>query len=679
MYFPVRRLVLSYAVAAGGVLLAGLSHWWLAPILQDTPPMRLLLVIAVMAAAWLGGLGPGLFASVLGILAIVAANDSPGDLASLGTRIVRFGSLALLLTGLFTGIHCFRHRAHLREQDLRRSERRYKRLVETAGEGIWALLADGSTSYANPRIGEMLGVPPDELIRRPLSEFLEGGDLSTESWLELTSGASARELRLRARDGTVHNVVVTARPIGDDEILEASAARQDVHSGGTLLMVTDVTDLRRAERTLREKESLLRSFYDSSVMALGVIELMDDDARFISTNALTDQFFGIAPGKLEGRTAGELRAPPEMLSVWIEKFRECRATGLPVRFEYQAPCPSSPQWVSATLTPMRRAGAGRVLCSFIVEDITERKRADAELRDAKDVAEAACRAKDRFLAVLSHELRTPLTPVLFGVSSLLDSNKGEELRPTLEMIRRNIELEARLIDDLLDVSRLSRGRMRLECETIDIHDTIRRAIEICQDETFLAGLEVVTEFAAAQHHVHADDARLMQIFWNVIRNAVKFTKANGRLLIRSSNAPRPGALGDGESELIVVEFEDNGSGIEAAVLPRIFEAFEQHNDDLRGRSGGLGLGLAISRSLAEAFGGRLTASSPGRGLGSTFRFELATVPAPVERRPAAPAPFPPAPRARRSRDPACGSCWSTTTSIPSGTSRPFFAVAGTKS
>jgi PAS domain S-box-containing protein len=490
MHFPVRRLVLSYAIAAGGVLLAGLSHWWLAPILQDSPPMRLLLVIVVMASAWLGGLWPGLFASVLGLLAIIAANDAPGDLASLGTRIVRFGSLALLITFLFTGIHSFRHRAQM-------------------------------------------------------------------------------------------------------------------------------------------KESLLRSFYDSSVMALGVIELTDDDTRFISTNALTDQFFGLTPGTLEGRSAKELRTPPEMTSLWIEKFRECRTTGLPVRFEYQAPCSTSPNWVAATLSPMRRVGSDRALCSFIVEDITERKRADAELREARDVAEAACRAKDRFLAVLSHELRTPLTPVLFGVSSMLESNPGPELRPTLEMIRRNIELEARLIDDLLDLSRFSRGRMRLEFETIDIHDTIRRAIEICNDETFVAGLDVVTELAAAEHHANADDARLLQIFWNVIRNAVKFTPANGKLTIRSANLQPSDGDDTGQPELIAIEFEDTGIGIDPSVLPRIFEAFEQHHDDLRGRSGGLGLGLAISRSLAEAFGGHLTASSPGPGLGSTIRLELATVPAPV--------------------------------------------------
>ena len=205
MKFPVRRLVLSYAVAAGGVLLAGLSHWWLAPILQDTPPMRLLLVIVVMAAAWLGGLWPGLFASLLGILAIVAANDVPGDFAGLGNRIVRFGSLAFLLTWLFAGIHSFRHRAHLKDQDLRRSESRYKRLVETAGEGIWAFEPDGSTSYANPWIAEMLGVSSDELIGRPLREFLIDGHLSPETWSELAKGAPRASfdfVRTTARDVT---------------------------------------------------------------------------------------------------------------------------------------------------------------------------------------------------------------------------------------------------------------------------------------------------------------------------------------------------------------------------------------------------------------------------------------------------------------------------------------------
>jgi CheY-like chemotaxis protein len=232
--------------------------------------------------------------------------------------------------------------------------------------------------------------------------------------------------------------------------------------------------------------------------------------------------------------------------------------------------------------------------------------------------------------VLSHELRTPLTPVLIAVSSMLELEPDPALLPTLEMIRRNIELEARLIDDLLDLSLIARGRLRLEREVVDIHQAIRSAVEICRDEAMVAGLDVVIDLNARHHHVTADHARLMQIAWNLIRNAAKFTQPDGRLTIRTSNPP--GSSGpvdlpdDDHPHRLVIEFEDTGIGIDPAVLPRVFDAFEQGHDDLRGRAGGLGLGLAISRSLAEALGGRLTAMSAGPGLGSTFRLELTTVP-----------------------------------------------------
>ena len=128
-------------------------------------------------------------------------------------------------------------------------------------------------------------------------------------------------------------------------------------------------------------------------------------------------------------TASNLRAPPEMMAVWIERCRECWETGRPFRFEYKAECPANPTWYAATLSPMVTPGSERQLCSFIVEDITERKRTLEDLRDAKEQAEAACQAKDRFLAVLSHELRTPLTPVLIAVSSMLESNPGARSHP----------------------------------------------------------------------------------------------------------------------------------------------------------------------------------------------------------------------------------------------------------
>ena len=614
--------MVSYAVAAAGVILAGTSVWWwapihraLGPVLADTPPVRLVLVLAVLAAAWRGGLGPGLFATVLGIVTIVVANDAPGDLASLFTRLVRFGSLALLLSLSFGALYRSLGRSALKEQEFHRSEGRYRRLVETAGEGIWVIDRSGKTTYANPRLGELLGMHPHELLGMSFKNFLVDPRDAAGHWWDPPSGApSWHEIRLRGLGGDVRHTIVTARPLGRDEFSGDGDVAPAEEVRGFLLMVTDVTPLKKTEEALREKETVLRSFYESSVMAMGVVELAGDDTRFVSANGLTDSFFGLEPGKLEGRTARQVNVPPEMLSTWNERFRECMATGRPVRFEYQGTCASSPEWVAATLSPMRTSGSGRSLCSFIVEDITERKRTEEDLRKAKELAEAASHAKDRFLAVLSHELRTPLTPALIAVSSLVESKAMPSILPTLEMIRRNIELEARLIDDLLDLTRIVRGRLRLEYEVVDIHQAIRRSMEICRDETLVAGLHVLTDLKAPHHHVSADHARIMQVIWNLVRNAAKFTPSGGRLTIRTSNFAAESGPGDGSADgllpRLAIEFADTGVGIEPALLTRIFNPFEQGEEPLRGRAGGLGLGLAISRSLAEAMGGRLIGIEP---------------------------------------------------------------------
>ena len=238
-------------------------------------------------------------------------------------------------------------------------------------------------------------------------------------------------------------------------------------------------------------------------------------------------------------TAKDLAGPSEHVSAWIGRFRNCRQTGQPVRYECRSLWPTCPEWVAITLSAMDTPGSAGDLCSFIIEDITDRKRTEEDLRVAKELAEAASRAKDRFLAVLSHELRTPLTPTLIAVSSMLESRPDPALLPDLEMIRRNIELEARLIDDLLDLSRIVRGRLRLDPEVVDVHQIIRRAVEICRDEVLVAGLAVLTELKARHHHVRADHARIMQITWNLIHNAVKFTPPDGRLVIRTTNSPGP--------------------------------------------------------------------------------------------------------------------------------------------
>jgi HAMP domain-containing protein/signal transduction histidine kinase/CheY-like chemotaxis protein len=222
-------------------------------------------------------------------------------------------------------------------------------------------------------------------------------------------------------------------------------------------------------------------------------------------------------------------------------------------------------------------------------------------------------AKDQFLAMLSHELRTPLTPVLASALALeSESELPKDIHESLQMIRRNVELEARLIDDLLDLTRIDRGKVQLNFEVVDAHTLLQNTFEICQPEIDRKHLRCSLNLGAQKVHMRADPARLQQIFWNLINNAVKFTPRNGQITITTGN--------DSDQQLRL-EITDTGMGIEAQALPKIFDAFEQGG---RTQLGGLGLGLAISKTLVEAHHGTITAQSDGRDKGSTFTLVFPT-------------------------------------------------------
>jgi signal transduction histidine kinase/CheY-like chemotaxis protein len=252
-----------------------------------------------------------------------------------------------------------------------------------------------------------------------------------------------------------------------------------------------------------------------------------------------------------------------------------------------------------------------------------------QLERAKHAAEAANLAKDQFLAVLSHELRTPLTPALAAASSLESSLTldPKELRESISMIRRNIELEARLVDDLLDLTRISRGKLRIQVATIDLHETIRHAVDMCQTDSGTERAGVVLELNAPEWNVRGDAARLAQVFWNLTLNALKFTPSDGMVTITTSN-PSPG--------MVRIEVHDTGIGIEPDKLTRIFEPFQQAEESMSRRYGGLGLGLSVAQGLVKAHGGVIRAQSDGPGKGATFVVELGTTsaaPAAVEEKP----------------------------------------------
>ena len=265
---------------------------------------------------------------------------------------------------------------------------------------------------------------------------------------------------------------------------------------------------------------------------------------------------------------------------------------------------------------------------------------EEQLRLALAAAERASKEKDEFIAIISHELRTPLTPALAATANLeSDQTVSPEIRRDLAVIRRNIEMEARLIDDLLDINRIVRGKLELRRQVVDARSLLEHAMQnYCLAAAAKKQIRVSTQVTATQTHAFVDSARITQVFWNLLQNACKFTPSGGSIDVRIRNqSGRPSspivASANGENDQpleMVVEVTDTGMGISPETLPRIFNAFEQ-GERSRGQGfGGLGLGLAISRAIIELHGGSITAASEGKGKGATLTVRLDCVkPAPT--------------------------------------------------
>lgn len=331
-------------------------------------------------------------------------------------------------------------------------------------------------------------------------------------------------------------------------------------------------------------------------------ELCNEVPRGAAAVLLTDDV-------LESSTPSQLSAIVDEQPEWSD---------LPFIVLARAGTPSSAvEWlqVRTSVTLLERAVQLRTLISAVQMAVRTRSR-QYQVRDllraerrARQEADRANSAKDRFLAVLSHELRTPLTPVVFAVASLQQKvSPASELQRPLEMIRRNVALETKLIDDLLDLSRVVQGKLQLQRGMVNLHDTLRDALAMVEGDARAKGVSIETSFAARAHQLFADPARIQQVLWNLVKNAIKFTNAGGTVRLSTWN----------KTDQFFLACTDDGIGIAADVLPLIFEPFQQGSAEITKHYGGLGLGLAVSRSLIEAHGGTLTARSDGIGKGATF-------------------------------------------------------------
>lgn len=377
-------------------------------------------------------------------------------------------------------------------------------------------------------------------------------------------------------------------------------------------------DKRRAEEASRESEERARLALEAGRM--GVVQI-DLESNTVSLDSNTRELFGLGPGDNAVPVATILGRihPDDRARVRDEIMHTLQADGT-FEIEFRAiASDGSDCWLVTRGRVLRDAEGCPLRVLAVIVEISQRKRAEQELARARDAAEAASRAKDEFLAALSHELRTPLNPVLLLASEKETSLAvPEELRADFGLIRQNVELEARLIDDLLDLSRIVAGRLLLSEETLDVHEVLRQSIQIVQGDVEKKRLRLAIHLNAAKHMARGDPVRLQQVFWNLLKNAVKFTPNGGAIEVCSRN--------DAAMRALQIEFRDTGIGMTEEELQSAFQTFAKGThggaSDPRHRFGGLGVGLTICKALVEMHHGRITAASAGRGRGAVFTVEL---------------------------------------------------------
>lgn len=446
------------------------------------------------------------------------------------------------------------------------------------------------------------------------------GEFASDEYLQQTKPKSilcmpvVRQAKLSGILYLENNLVANAFTPDLRTVLEMLASQAAI----SLETAELYSDLQQAKNEQQSQADILRLILNS--MGEGVI-VANDKGEVLLFNPMAEKIIGvnILPRLTEEWAAHYGFHKSDQKTLYrtedLPLYRAIRGESTD-NFEVFMQNPSAPEgrWLSLSARTLKSKDGVIRGGVTVYTDITARIQTAQSERNAKEMAEAANRAKDQFLAMLSHELRTPLTPVLNGINALED-DATDESRPILEIMRRNLILETRLIDDLLDITRVAKGKFSVQLKPVDAHRILKEALQTCHSQ--LEQREVALNLEAKEHIVNADPGRLHQIVCNLLQNAVRFT-APGNIIELHTFNPTPGVF--------CFQCRDNGVGIDAEDLSRIFEAFEQSKRTVQRGYGGLGLGLSISKALIEAHGGTIIASSEGRGKGATIEITLPCIP-----------------------------------------------------
>jgi PAS domain S-box-containing protein len=604
-----RSLAIGTAAVAGMAVVRVVLNW-LDPQLGDRTPFSLM-YFAITCAALGGGMAGGLWATALAtVLLFYLIERRAGFLSNDPYRLFIFIIFSLLVVYVCQRARRARCLAEAALAERNRSEHRTAARLDSISDAFVALDRQWRFTYVNQSYERFFNRRREDLI----------GKTIWECFSKIIGTDAERHYKRAMADHVAVRFELVSQYTG--KWVQSGAFPS---SEGLSIYLQDIDDRKRAEAALRDSESRYRQLVETAQEGIWMI---DAAARTSYVNRAMADMLGYTTQEMLGRPMYDFMddAARTEATANVEKRPQGEAARHDFRFRRRD---GSDFHAHLSTAPMHGPQGEYLGTLAMVSDVSERRRAEAErsellLREqkARAEAEAANRRKDQFLAVLSHELRTPLTPVLARLAMLRREADGNEtIVSGLDMIRRNVELEARLIDDLLDVTRLARGQLKLHPEDLNAHSRIQAALAIYEGELKSRRQTVSLELRAPHPFVHGDPVRLQQIFWNLIGNSVKYTPHGGHITIRSANAQSAAA-----PEKLIVQVIDTGIGIAPEVMPRLFDPFEQGEQTLSRRYGGLGLGLSISRTLAQMHGGTIMAESAGRGLGSTFTLELPVAP-----------------------------------------------------
>lgn len=498
-------------------------------------------------------------------------------------------------------------RARQRQYEVRDLLAQRETLLASISDAFSALDHDWRYTYVNPKVAELAGIPRHELIGRNIWELFPEA-VGTEFYVRCHRAMQEKVSdRFEGYYEAWHRWLET---------------RIYPTSEGIAVLRVDISERKRQEDFAREAAAQLKESDDrlrlaTDAAAIGTFDYYPLTGE-LRLSARARELLGVgADEEVTYQTYLEAFHPEDrhIVQETVQKLLQPGSSDYyDIEYRTTVMCDGEPCWIAerGRVVLDETGRAVRFIGTFL--DITGRKNAEMALRQAKQQAEAANRAKDQFLAMLSHELRTPLTPVLMTIASLRrQPDLDDEWRRDLELLQRNVELEALLIDDLLDLTRIAHGKLELHSDAVDVHSLLEHALDISAAELHEKNLTVVRRFEATHYHCWADAARVQQVFWNLVKNAVKFTGRDGRIELRTRNDA---------ARRIILECSDTGIGIEPELLPRIFDAFEQGGRAVTSQYGGLGLGLAISKRVVDMHGGTIEARSGGPGRGATFTVTL---------------------------------------------------------